>query len=248
MAKQSNKAKFIAGGITLLIILAFGAYSYVWFQIAEAAKTSYVTELSKLGNGAKITPPEVSGFPSNKIILYKEKEIINTDSGTLEINALKAQGSISADTPIKITTEELVLTSNLWGKAISFDRFYTLMRVKQDKVFFDDSALKQSNFEAKVTGSVDISNQDVAIPDLIVTLSNHEDFLNVLVDSGVIEKHIANIAGFAMAALMNKDQKVEIPIYEKDGMINLGPFPIMKLPTPQPQEPLKRQKPIIPEE
>ena len=107
--------------------------------------------------------------------------------------------------------------------------------------------MKQRDFEAQVTGSVDLSNPDVAIPDLVVSLSNHEDFLAVLVDSGIIEEQAAKFVGFGMGALMNSEsKKVEVPIYAKNGMINLGPLPVMRLPTTSAQT-TKRQKPTIPQ-
>lgn len=245
MTKKTSSAKQILGGVALVLFILFGAYSFYWFQTAEATKESYVKELSKLGNGANVTEPEISGFPG-KMVVRKTKESIASDSGTLEINNLEAQSWPFPDMPIEINTSKVVMRSSRWVEGLQFDSFRAVMRVNQDRVEFQDSALKQRDFEAQVRGNVDISDPDVAIPDLVVTLSNHEDFLSVLVDSGIIEDNAAKFVGFGMAALMNKDKKVEVPIYAKNGMINLGPLPIIKLPTSQKAP--KRQKPIIPQD
>lgn len=241
----SRRSGGILGGLLIVIALLFGIYSAVWFQVAEEAKVSYVRELSKLGNEADVAPPEVSGYPG-KLVLRKDKEVITSDTGSLEILDLKASSWPFPNQIIEINTGALTLKSTRWVEGLSFDSFHALMRANQDIVIFEDSALKQRDFEAQVTGSVDISDRNVAIPDLLVSLSNHEDFLTVLVDSGIIEEQVAKFVGFGMSAFTNDDtQKVEVPVYAKNGMINLGPLPILKL--PEDEKPLQRQKPVIPQ-
>jgi len=231
MAKAKQKsAKGIFTGLLIVCALLFGGYSFLWFQVAEAAKTSYVEELSKIGNDAEITPPEVTGFPG-KMIVTKVREVIASDQGSLEINGLKATSWPLPNMPLTIETGELSLKSSTWLEGLSFDSFDAVMRVNDREVIFDDSTLKQRDFEAKVTGSVDISDQNAAVPDLLVSLANHKDLLSVLVDSGIIEEQAAAFIGFGMSALVNTEtQRVEVPIYAKNGMINLGPLPIIKLP------------------
>lgn len=239
--KKGNSGVFT--GLLIVLVLIFGGYSFFWFQVAEAAKTSYVDELSKLGNVGNVTPPQVSGFPG-KMVISKAREVIASDHGAVEINNLKASSWPLPDMPITITTDEISLKSTKWLEGLSFDSFDALMSVNGREVVFKDSALKQRDFEAKVTGSVDISDPVVAIPDLMVSLSNHNDFLAVLVDSGIIEEQAAKFVGFGMSALMNSEtQKVEVPIYEKNGMINLGPLPILKL--PRDTGAIKRDRPTV---
>ena len=240
MAAKKGKTKGIFAGLLIVLALIFGGYSFFWFQTADAAKVFYVEELSKFGNGSNITPPSISGYPG-KMILRKDKEVIDSDDGALEILNLETQSWPFPSSPVSIKTGELTLKSSKWLEGLRFDSFDALMRVNQREVIFEDSALKQKDFEAKVTGSVDLSNPDVAIPDLIVTLSNHKDLLDVLVNSGIIEKQAAQFLGFGMSAFVNTEtQKVEVPIYAKNGMINLGPLPIMRL--PQEASTPKRQK------
>lgn len=245
MAKKKSSVKPVLGGVALVVVLLFAGYSAYWFKIADMAKETYVLELSKLAEGAEISAPEISGYPG-KMVLRKDVESIESSKGSLRIENLESASWPFPGAPVDIETGTLSLRSMKWDKELSFDSFTARMRVTDDLVAFEDSLLRQSTFEAKLTGSVDISRDDVAIPDLVVTLSNHEDFLSVLVGSGIIEKQAAAFVGFGMAALMNSDtQKVEVPIYAKNGMINLGPLPIMKLPVEKPEGAPKRQN-IIP--
>ena len=232
MAKDTKKKsiKQIFGGIALVAVLLIGFYAAYWFTIAHYAKDAYVVELSKLANKAEIDEPLVSGFPG-KLVLSKDVETIVSDRGALRIENLRAESWPFPSMPVDIETGKISLESTQWVKGLSFDRFSATMRVSDTLVTFDDSLLMQDDFSAKLTGTVDISRSDIVIPDLIVTLSNHEDFLSVLVNSGIIEKQAAAFVGFGMAALMDEDKKVQVPIYEKNGMINLGPLPVMRLPT-----------------
>lgn len=230
MTAKKGNGKGIFAGLLIVLALIFGAYSFFWFQVAEAAKVSYVEELSKLGNGSDISAPEISGYPG-KMIIRKDKEAIASDDGTIEITNLEATSWPFPDQAIDITTGEVSLKSSQWLNGLRFDSFDARMRVNDNEVVFEDSALKQKDFEAKVTGSVDLSNPNVALPDLIVTLSNHKDLLDVLVNSGIIQKQAAQFLSFGMSAFINTEtKKVEIPVYAKNGMINLGPLSIMRLP------------------
>lgn len=243
MVAKQGKSKGILAGLIIVLVLVFAGYSVYWFQIADATKTSYVEELSKFGNGADVTPPDIAGYPG-KMIVRKDKEAIASDNGTLEIFNLEAASWPFPGAPIDIQTGEIILKSSRWLEGLRFDSFDARMRVSDRSVTFEDSALRQQDFEAKVTGDVDISNPDVAIPDLVVTLSNHQDLLDVLVNSGIIERQAAQFVGFGMSALINTEtQKVEVPVFAKNGMINLGPLPIMRL--PQNVSTPKRQKPEV---
>jgi len=209
-------------------------------------------ELSKIANDAEISAPIVSGYPG-KMVIRKDVEQIASDMGTLEVMDIEAKSWPFPNAAITIETGEIRLRSSMWLEGLSFDSFDAVMRVTPSRVLFEDSALKQRDFEAKVTGSVDISDPDVIIPDLIVTLSNHQDFLAVLVDSGIIEEQAATFLGFGLSAFMNQDTgKIEVPIYARNGMINLGPLPILQLPTDrgaQAGDTPKRIKPTVsPEE
>ena len=104
MAKNKNSNKGILAGGLIVIALLFGGYSFFWFQVAEAAKVSYVEELSKIGNGGDISAPDVSGFPG-KMIVRKDKEVINSDDGSLVINALEAVSWPFPNMPIDIQTK-----------------------------------------------------------------------------------------------------------------------------------------------
>jgi len=243
MAAKKGNSKGIFTGLLIVLALIFGAYSFLWFQVADATKVSYVEELSKLGNGGDVSAPEVTGYPG-KIVVRKDKEAITSDEGTIEILDLEATSWPLPNQAIDIKTGAISLKSSQWLEGLRFDSFDAQMRVNDREVIFDNSALKQKDFEANVTGRVDLSDPDVALPDLVVTLSNHKDLLDVLVNSGIIQKQAAQFVGFGMSAFVNTEtQKVEVPIYAKNGMINLGPLPIMRLPkaasTP------KRVKPAI---
>lgn len=243
---QKSSIASIIGGLCIVFVLLFAGYSAYWFKVAEAARVAYINELSKLAEDAQITAPEISGYPG-KMVLSKPLEYIESSKGALRIEDLKSASWPFPSAPVDIETGKISIRSARWDKELVFDSLTAQMRVTNDLVTFEDSLLRQGIFEASVTGNVDISRSDVAIPDLIVTLSNHEEFLAVLVNSNIIEKQAAAFVGFGMAALMNNDtQKVEVPIYAKNGMINLGPLPVMKLPAEKPQGAPKRQKPVIP--
>ena len=246
---KKRKSKGVFGGIVVLLILLAAGYSYYWFKVADAAKTSYVDELSKFADEALITPPEVSGFPG-KMVFYKSQEQLASDKGTLQITDLKAESWPFPNMAIEIQTGEIRLRSSQWLEGLSFDSFRAVMRATSEQVIFEESALKQRDFEAEVTGSIDISDSDVAIPDLVVSLSNHQDFLTVLVDSGIIEEQAAAFVGFGLSALMNNETgKIDVPVYARNGTINLGPLPILRLPEDHGYQagdtPPKRAKPPI---
>jgi len=247
--RKNNKSKGILGGIILLLIILFAAYSYYWFEIAKSTKASYVKELSKLADNANISEPDISGFPG-KMIIRKDVERLSSDKGTLEILNLQAVSWPFTNMPIDIQTGEIRLRSSQWLEGLSFDSFDATIRASSTRVLFEDSALKQRDFQAEVTGSVDISDSDVAIPDLVVSLSNHQDFLAVLVDSGIIEEQAAAFVGFGLSALTNSETgKIEVPIYARNGTINLGPLPILKLPRDEGYQagdtPPRRVKPVV---
>lgn len=246
--KKSSGMKASFLGIIIVIAALFGGYSFYWFKVAGLAKESYVSELSKFANEAEISAPNVSGFPG-KMIISKSLETLESDKGTLSIRDIRAESWPFPNMPIDIKTGAIELVSGGWLEGLSFDSFDAVMRATNTRVTFEQSALKQKNFSAEVTGSVDISNRNVAIPDLVVSLSNHADLLEVLVNSGIIEEQAAAFVGFGMSALMNQDtQKVDVPVYEKNGMINLGPLPILKLPkAADTATTTKRQKPIVAE-
>lgn len=246
MLKNKKALKWTAAGLIAATFLFFGIYTVYWFEIAEAAKKTYVDEISKLADGADITEPDISGYPG-KLTLRKDNENIESKRGSLRIENLSSTSWPFPGMPIDIETGAITLNSGQWLEGLSFDRFTARFRVTEELVTFEDSLLQQGGFEAQVTGTVDISDDQVAIPDLLVIVSNHEELLSVLVNSGIIEKQVAAFVGFGMNALINNEtKKIEVPIYEKNGMINLGPLPIMKLPEPKSDEPPRRQKPVIP--
>ena len=182
MAKKKENNKGIFAGLLIVLALVFGAYSFFWFQVAEAAKDSYVDELSKIGNGADVSAPDVSGYPG-KMVISKAREVIASDKGSVRITDLRAASWPLPNMPIDIQTGEIELVSHQWLEGLRFDSFEAVMRANAREVVFEQSTLKQSDFEAALTGRVDLSNPDVAIPDLVVTLSNHKDLSLIHISS-----------------------------------------------------------------
>ena len=80
MAKKSKKStkrknnKGILSGLGIVIALLFVAYSVFWFTVADAAKTAYVEEVSKITDSSDVSAPKVSGFPA-KLHLKKAHEM-----------------------------------------------------------------------------------------------------------------------------------------------------------------------------
>ena len=246
-AEQSKgSSRGLISGLVLVAVILVGGYTVFWHHVASITKEAYVEELSSLGDTADIIPPEISGFPG-KLVLSKDRERISSERGSLDIYDLRAESWPYPDMPINITTSQIRIRSSQWLEGLQFEAFRARIRANDDRVLFEDSALKQNDFEAKLTGTVDISDPDVAIPNLMVEFSGHDDLLDVLVASGIIQDNAARFVSFGLKALTNDEtQKVEVPIYVKGGMINLGPFPIMQLPK-KTQDAPKRSKPAIPD-
>ncbi len=103
-----------------------------------------------------------------------------------------------------------------------------------------DSELAQGEFLARLAGTVDLKQEPIPKPDLVITLENHKDFISSLLTSEVIDKRSASFAEGALQFFVNEQGTVQVPLHQHGKTVKLGPLPLFIIPEKL-NEPPRRQ-------
>ncbi len=217
-------------------LVAFGAYSFLWFKVAKQAKREYVAMMQSVtrelpAGSQTFDPPKVSGYPG-KMHLFVEREAISNARGGIVVENLRAAGWPLPLMPIDIKTGTITLSTPEWRKPLVFDSLTGEVTFNKTLLHISRSLLTKQDFNISVTGDIDMEAVPAPLIDLVVDITEANAFLTALGQSGIIEPQMAAIAGAGLASFGGGNGKTSIPIHQKDFTLFAGPLPIMRFDQP----------------
>ncbi len=215
--------------LIVAIVALAGLYSYAWFESAKTVKAAYMNYVSDLARTSFINEPVISGFPG-PIALDVLQETIETDSLIINIKILHASGLPVPFMPIKIKTGPISIISKQWNAPIHFQGLEASLSIKDNVVRLLDSTIKQEEFEARITGDIDLKQRPVPKIDVLLSLKNYSTFLQSLASNNVIKPRIAMFIGAGFSSLADPDGIVRVPLIQRKNKLYAGPLPIADLP------------------
>lgn len=213
-----------------LLILFAVIYSGIWFYTADLARTQYLKYMDELVEEDRLlTAPIVSGFPG-PITLSVAEEYIQSSEGTLRVHDLQAKGWPLPFIPIHIETGVLEVHSFKWAKPLIFESLDGHLSVRGPKILkINDSKLTQGDFEAGAEGTIDFNQEPVPRVDMTITMKNHQPFMMILAQEGIMEERAA-LFGSAALAMFEQDGVVSVPVTQSGQTLYAGPLPVLTLP------------------
>lgn len=213
-----------------LLATAFILYSGWWFVVAERAASIYTAFLQDVMPARSFSPPEITGFPG-KIKFHVPADYIETAEGTLRVENLRAQSWPFPFLPAHISADKIEIKSVQWKESLAFTDFSADLLIGLNKLTIRESRLLRDNFEGGATGSIDFSQQPTPKFDIVLTMKNHQEFLESLSAIEIIKPESAMLMGFALSAFA-VDGVVTVPVTQKSRTLFAGPLPIAALPDP----------------
>ena len=123
---------------------------------------------------------------------------------------------------------------------MEFDSVMAVVNTDGQVLNIADSELVQGQFLARLAGTVDLKQEPIPKPDLVITLENHKDFITSLLTSEVIDKRSASFAEGALQFFVNEQGTVHVPLHQHGKTVKLGPLPLFIIPEKL-NEPPRRQ-------
>ena len=218
--------------LTACLPLIFAAYGALWYSISQSVKDAYVEQLSGIEeNKSQINTPEISGFPGPIHLSSRVQEFSNSKTHVI-INDFSAKVWPLPFLPIHVTSGEIELRYFRWENPLHFEGFEAELETDGRTLNILSSHLWQERFAAQIMGNLDLTQDPIPRPDLLLRLENHSALLALLSLEGVIDGRAALFAGAAFSSLQGEDGIVEISIAQKDDRIYAGPIPLMRIPSP----------------
>lgn len=231
-------------GVALIIALLFGVYSVAWFETAKTIQKSYVKIVGDIVQPQNPHTPVVSGYPG-PIKLDVAEELIQTDQGSLQIQALHAAGWPIPFLPVLIKTGPVTVNSFKWPAPLVIERTQAHIIFYNDILNILDSEIRLGEFLGGVTGTVDLKQEPVPKFDLTLSLENHQDLLMALAQSQIIEPRSALFMGAGFSALADEKGVVRVPLTQRDQTLYAGPLPVASLPVLPRQAPGNQPAPDL---
>lgn len=245
--KQLNKSSSVRGlafGVLGIFILLFAAYSALWFYVAGEIKRQYPLALADLMDAdTQPQTPIITGFPG-KIRMAVDQERLVTPVANFEIQTIRAHGWPIPNAPITLTTGPINARSFRWRDPLTFDSLMAVVNTDGQILNVRDSELNRGNFSAVLKGTLDLKQEPVPAPDMVITLNNHKSFLKELVNAEIIDKRSASFAEGALMFFVNKEGAIEVPLNQNDKTIMLGPVPLIVIPEQITEAPRRRSIPL----
>ena len=230
-------------GLLALLVILFGAYSFLWFGVADHIRGEYPRVLEGLVDpDTPIAEPEVYGFPG-KIKMRVVKENLIADDLRIQIKDFRAQGWPIPNLPVNITTGAVTLRSFKFDDPLVIDTMDADIVYWGDTLSIKDSTVTQGEFIGNIVGDIDTAQEPVPKFDLDITLNNHLAMLQNLSKIGVIEDRMVLFIGAGMTSLADEDGLIRLPLQQREDTLYIGPLPIYKLPKPRAEtaEDLRRE-------
>lgn len=244
LAEQQKKSSFI-GKIFLIFVvmaLAFGAYSHIWFETAETVKQAYQDFLQDDSGYERLhSAPVISGFPG-KITLNVNEDNVLSPEGSIKVKKINAHGWPFPGAPIKLTTGMITIHSYKWPNPVICDSLSGHITFSGNTLHISKAALKKDDFQGSINGSVNLDQEPVPELNITVSLTNHSSFLNYLAEEKIIKERVALFTGAGFNALADEDGIVRVPLTQRDRTLYAGPFPVLTLPTMHPSDLPRREK------
>lgn len=223
--KQSGARGFVI--LVFLVLTGFGAYTAWWGKVAQDLDRNYQAFRQMRADGAAAAPLKIEDFPAMHVVL--PEETFRTDDGALKLSNVTIDGWPVPMVPITIHTEGLSVSSYRWLSPVTFDSLEGKIVINGSTVNVLESKLTKDVFEARSTGTVDIST-DIPLVEMEISIKNHHMFLNYLAERGIIEERTAVFMAAGFNALAGTDGVVTVPISQRGRMLYAGPFAIAELP------------------
>ncbi|MEM7651301.1 MAG: 1-acyl-sn-glycerol-3-phosphate acyltransferase [Pseudomonadota bacterium] len=248
--EKALEKRSIFGGLVatlcVLGVLLFGAYSFVWFAVADEIKEQYPLALRDLSDAESVVQiPEVTGYPG-RIKMHVAEELLQSNEGSVRVTDLRAESWPIPGMPITVMSGPIEVRNFKWDEALNFDALSAVIKVKGQVLDIHESALTEGDFVASATGTADLSQEPIPLFDLLIRFNNHQGFLARLASKGIIENRIAMFMTAGLTSLANESGTVEVPLNQRANTLYAGPLPIMTLAAQQPFR--ARQRPVLREE
>lgn len=228
LRKKRNLAPFL----TILILTA--CYSLYWFFVATKVEDAIVNHMANIKSNPNVSiylyqPPKISGFPG-KMIVDIPPQILEQDNQTIEISNIKAIGWPFPNMPIDINVAGIVINTAQWTAPAKFDRLNAKIRHSGDKLTLQLVELTSKRTKGIATGFITNLNGEYPEFDMVITIQNHEQFLNMLMDNRIIKENEGLLAGFALKAL-SREGAVKTKLQSRQNKLYLGPVKIHEFAT-----------------
>ncbi|MGB0719194.1 MAG: 1-acyl-sn-glycerol-3-phosphate acyltransferase [Bdellovibrionales bacterium] len=258
-ARQAQKPKrFSLWGLALgaVLIIAAAGYTLYWLQVAKRVEHEFITRIDALNTapftyyGERIPPdkPVISGFPF-KMKLYSDVVKIRRPDGVLTLHHVRAESWPFPHMVLHVAAEDITLTDMYWEGVLGFNALDADIIPRRERITIVDALLKSGDFEAQITGDIDLRQSPYPKPDLVFTLVNHESLIADLVRLKVLEDKASMFLTAGLNALKAQNNGVlAVPLYQRGDTISVGPLPVytfMKTKAGQHRSP-SRQPPTTP--
>ncbi|MGQ0526741.1 MAG: 1-acyl-sn-glycerol-3-phosphate acyltransferase [Alphaproteobacteria bacterium] len=214
---------------TLFLVILFGAYSYVWFLVADQVKISYLQFMRDIGgDGREYTQPVVTGYPG-PVRVDITQDTLMTKDGTLTVYNLNLKAWPLPLMPVHIQTGAIEVQTAEWKMPLVLDSLNGKVTYFNQHLTIHNSEIIKHNFTGKITGKIDLRTEPVPDVNLQAELDNYQDFLLELATLEIIEAKNVFLATAALG-LFSQDGVAKIPLTQHGGDLYAGPLQVGSLP------------------
>lgn len=246
-AREKNARRKSFAGVAALCFafILLAGYSALWFAVADRAQSEYLKTLANVSDQQKVfDTPTVSGYPG-PITLRVPSEVVSTNAGVLQFSDLEVRGWPIPFIPIHVQTGDISFQSDDWNDALTFERLSADIIALGSIVEIVDSSLSKDDFEGKITGTVDLAQENIPKLDIVVSMRDHRVLIDALQTLGLIDERMGMFVGSGLNAFRDSETGiVNVPIYQKNDTIFVGPLAVYKL-LPRDFSYRRRAKPVL---
>ncbi|MBL4804269.1 MAG: 1-acyl-sn-glycerol-3-phosphate acyltransferase [Alphaproteobacteria bacterium] len=243
-SKTKHGLKSAILSVLAVFTIMFAAYSALWFYVADEIKRQYPLALADLMEpNVQPQTPVITGFPG-KIRMAVDQERLVTPVANIDVQTIRAHGWPIPNSPITLTTGPITARSNRWDDPLEFDSLMAVVNTDGQILNVDESELVYEDAMAALKGTLDLKQEPVPAPDMVITLKNHKSILDKLVSNQILDQRTASFTEGALMFFVNQEGDVEVPLTQKERTVMLGPIPLIVIPNKIEEAPRRRPIPL----
>lgn len=225
--EQRHKGRWSRIFLIAINVLAI-FYTAGWFFIASHIEDNYANfEHDAIERVTK--PVNIMGFPFG-FTLRTDEEQFRYPYVDVFLQDLEITGCPLSQKGISFQASPVEIVSPALGRSMRWRQLTGMIDIEDQHVVLENITMSYGDYKIAINGQVKPDTKPWPSYDVIVSIAHYREFMQSLLDFGIIKQNDLLIAVAAMSAF-DKDGTANVPMrLEQDGALFIGPLRVARLP------------------